>query len=224
MNFTSASITMHVLWGALLLFLAISLIASQQDESASLWRFEPLAFFLVAFLSTLALFYYAGYDKSVENLRSHRSALALLAPVMLLYCLALSSFIALKLNPQWNRLKPFLLLAFSLSLLALPMNMIRDERKLQIISHVFLAAPLSAYCIISMLPLSLKPSFKKVGAVLILTSSFQLILYREAPNSFGETVVLSFSDEIKPPEKVRKNEKNSYKKRFASQPGGQTKK
>lgn len=223
MNFTAASITMHVLWGALLLFLAVSLIASQENENSRLRRFEPLAFFLTAFFSTLALFYYAGYDKSLENLRSHRSALPLLSPLMMLYCLALSSFIALKLNPRWDRLRPFLLLAFSLSLLALPLNMVREERKLQIIAHAFLAAPLAVYSILNMLPVSGR-SFKKAGAILILISSFQLLLYREAPNSFGETAVLRFSDEMRPPEKVKKNEKTPDKKRFASEQGGQTKK
>ena len=223
MNLTSASITIHVLCGALLAFLAVSEIAKFHGDNSKIKRFEPLVLFLSAILSTIAIIFY-GRPGFIEQLKNKGPIIHITAPVLLLYCLAISSFMSIKINPSWEKARPYLLLAFFLSFPAIASRMADEERHVQIISHLFIALPGIIYCIIYMLPFSQTQNSGKIKAILLLISAFQLFFYKEAPNSFGEKPVLSFSTQFQLDLKMKKDEKNTDKKRPSDKPGSGLKK
>lgn len=219
MNLTAASITIHVLCGVLLAFLAVCEIARIYNANSKLSKFEPLAFFLAAILSTAAIIFYSQ-PNFIEKLRARSPVIHLMAPALILYCLALSSFIQEKINKEWEKIKHYFILLFFLSLLAMAYKMRGEEKEGQIINHLFIVLPGIIYSIFYILPFSQNENRCRVKAILLLISAFQLFFYKEAPNSFGEHPSLSFSQEFN----VNLNEKNIDKKRPADKPIGGTKK
>jgi len=213
MNLTAASITIHVLCGVLLAFLAICEIAKIYNANSKIKKFEPLAFFLVAVLSTIAIVFY-GRPNFIERLKNRSPLIHLMAPILILYCLAMSSFISEKINKEWEKIKHYFILIFFLSLLAISYKMSGEERHGQIISHLFISLPGIIYSMFYILPFSKTENRGKIKAILLFMSAFQLFFYKEASNSFGEHPTLSFSEEFT----VNINEKDTDKKWSSDKP------